>query len=524
MDTSLFWDEEMASFPHGGQGAAIWVVRREGQELTAPLRLLLSWASGRARREGLGAQPPLGAFMQVMNQQREELVRREGGAAIWLEPLFSGGVVTGCLGIWFDVTEPWREGIFLWGQRLAARLGPLLSQLVPLTPAGAHLPAGHQPTLFPLPQLNLLAGAGGTNRRCGPPDRMGQAGFLPLPRPTTIPGIPGCVGTSHEMRQIGLRLESIARSGVNVLLHGESGVGKEIIAQAVHVCSDRCEGPFIGQNCAALPEALFESELFGHKAGAFTGASGDKQGLLAAASGGTFFLDEIGDMPLALQIKLLRVMQERKVRRIGELTSRKVDLRFVAASHKDLQEEIREGRFRLDLFYRLKVVSLVIPPLRHRPEDVAPLFSFFLKRAGRPIGRMSISEKALAVLQEWPWPGNVRELENEALRFLALHPDVSHIRRRHLSPEILEGRGIMDSPADLVAVRDLGQAGQLLEQFLIRKAIAASDGQKSAAARRLGLSRQGLYKKIQRYGMLDLVEPRAKNEPDDPEDPEDPQD
>jgi transcriptional regulator with PAS, ATPase and Fis domain len=312
------------------------------------------------------------------------------------------------------------------------------------------------------------------------------------------------------MRQLAARVRDVAAAGVNVLLNGETGTGKEIVARAIHTCSERKEGPFIGQNCAALPETLFESELFGHKAGAFTGASGDKQGLLSAASGGTFFLDEIGDMPLALQIKLLRVMQERRVRRIGELTSRKVDLRFVAASHKNLEDEIKAGHFRLDLYYRLKVVSLAIPPLRQRPEDVAPLFAFFLRKGGRPIGRMSISEKALAVLQEWRWPGNVRELENEAHRFLALFQDVLHIRRRHLSPEIQAGGSLVEGPADLVAVRDLGQAAQLLEQYLIRKAIAASDGRKSVAARSLGLSRQGLYKKIQRYGMNDLVENRSR--------------
>ncbi len=510
MDTSLFWDEEIASFPHGGQGAAVWVVRREGKDLAAPLRLLLSWASGRARNEGLASQPPLGSFLRVMNHQREELVRREGGAALWLEPLFHEGQVSGCLGIWFDVSEPWREGIFLWGQRLAARLGPLLSQLAPMPLSGPLLPAGHQPSLFPLAQLNMLAEAGASVHAGPGKARVQGAGQLPLPRPVTIDGIPGCVGLSLEMRQLGSRLEAIARSGVNVLLHGESGVGKEIVARAIHLCSERKDGPFIGQNCAALPETLFESELFGHKAGAFTGASGDKQGLLAAASGGTFFLDEIGDMPLALQIKLLRVMQERRVRRIGELTSRKVDLRFVAASHKDLQEEIRHGRFRLDLFYRLKVVSLVIPPLRQRPEDVAPLFTYFLRKGGLSTGQMTISEKALQVLQDWRWPGNVRELENEANRFLALHRNVGHIRRRHLSPEIQTGGQVVEGPADLVAVRDLGQAGQLLEQYLIRKAIAACDGRKAVAARRLGLSRQGLYKKIQRYRMEDLVEPRSR--------------
>jgi transcriptional regulator with AAA-type ATPase domain len=510
MDTCLFWDEEIASFPHGGQGAAVWVVRRDGSEITAPLRMLLSWASGRARSDRMTTEPPLGSFLRVMNQQREELVKRDGGAALWLEPLFSEGRVSGCLGIWFDLTEPWRESIFLWGQRLAARLGPILSQLKPMPAAGPPPAEVGQPTLFPLPQLNMLVEAGTLGQDRSTRGRVSTSGGLPLPRPMTIPGIPRCVGISLEMRQLGARLGPIARSGVNVLLHGESGVGKEIIARAIHLCSERDEGPFLGQNCAALPETLFESELFGHKAGAFTGASGDKQGLLAAASGGTFFLDEIGDMPLALQIKLLRVMQERRVRRIGEITSRAVDLRFVAASHKDLQEEIREGRFRLDLFYRLKVVSLVIPPLRQRPEDVAPLFSYFLRKGGRPIGQMTISENALRVLQEWRWPGNVRELENEAHRFLALHPDVMHIRRRHLSTDIQTGSLLVEGPGDLVAVRDLAQAGELLEQYLIRKAIAASDGRKAAAARSLGLSRQGLYKKIQRYGMEDLVQPRAR--------------
>jgi transcriptional regulator with PAS, ATPase and Fis domain len=290
-----------------------------------------------------------------------------------------------------------------------------------------------------------------------------------------------------------------------VLLHGESGTGKEIIARALHVSSDRAVGPFVAQNCAALPETLFESELFGHRAGAFTGAATEKKGLLASASGGTFFLDEIGDMPLALQIKLLRVMQERQVRRIGELKSVPVDLRFVAATHKDLTAEIREGRFRLDLFYRLKVVSIAIPPLRHRPEDVAPLFAYFLKKSGRSLEKTRITEEALTALQRWHWPGNVRELENEAQRLAALFPEEPVIRHAHLSREIRGAGADCVEAADLGTLRALDQAGELLERYLIRKAIAACDGRKAAAARRLGLSRQGLYKKIARYGMLDLI-------------------
>jgi hypothetical protein len=372
MDTTMFWDEEIGSFPHGGRGAAVWVVRRSGPDPAAPIKLLLSWASGQARTSGLAGQPPLGGLLRTMNQQREELVQLEDGVALWLEPLYNLGEVRGGLAIWFDAGEPWRESIFLWGQRLAARLGPVLGQLAPLPGAAGLNLENLQPTLFPAAELDRGPEGPWPDRLPLANLRVGGDGKLPLPRPLNIPGIPSCVGTSLEMRLLGDRLGPIARSGVNVLLHGESGVGKEIVARALHLLSDRQKGPFIGQNCAALPETLFESELFGHRAGAFTGASGDKQGLLAAASGGTFFLDEIGDMPLPLQIKLLRVMQERRVRRIGDLKSRPVDLRFVAASHKDLEREIREGRFRLDLFYRLKVVRLVIPPCATGPRMWPP--------------------------------------------------------------------------------------------------------------------------------------------------------
>lgn len=288
-------------------------------------------------------------------------------------------------------------------------------------------------------------------------------------------------------------------------MRGETGTGKEVIAKALHQCSDRRDGPFVAQNCAALPASLFESELFGHRAGAFTGASGEKMGLLASAHGGTFFLDEIGDMPMELQIKLLRVMQERQVRRIGELKSRKINIRFLAASHKDLSEEISQGRFRLDLYYRLKVVALEIPPLRNRPEDILPLFSYFLKKSGKSFEKMRITEQAIASLQAWRWPGNVRELENEVQRFMALYPQAETITLACLSQEVQTSRTARVIAADLGTLRELGKAHEILERYLIRKAIAATEGRKAAAARRLGLSRQGLYKKIQRYGMTDLI-------------------
>ena len=494
-----FWQEEIRGYPHGGKGAAVWVVRRDGNDAASPMKILFSWATGHGRSQGLDQRPPLGTLLKAMSLGREEMMFRSEDTALWVEPLLQKGEVAGCLGIWFQAERAWREAIFLWGQRLAARLGPVLGQLEPEPATGISRIPDAQGTLFPLP---APSGNSGSSRRIS---RRPALRHLPLPRPVAISGIPGCIGCSREMVRLGRSLHDVARSGVNVLLKGESGTGKEVIAKALHQCSDRKEGPFVGQNCAALPASLFESELFGHRAGAFTGASGEKKGLLASAHGGTFFLDEIGDMPMELQIKLLRVMQERQVRRIGELQCRPIDIRFLAASHKDLPTEIAQGRFRLDLYYRLKVVSLDIPPLRSRPEDVLPLFSYFLKKSGKGYENVKITEQAIACLQAWRWPGNVRELENEVQRFLALYPDTDTISLGCLSREIQTARSARVEASDLGTLRELGQAHEILEKYLIRKAIAATEGRKAAAARRLGLSRQGLYKKIQRYGMTDLI-------------------
>ena len=495
-----FWQEEIRSYPHGGKGAAVWVVRRDGQDLTSPLNILFTWATGLGRSRSLDQRPPLGALLKAMVERREEMSFQSADTALWVEPLVERGQVRGCLGIWFQAEKPWRESIFLWGQRLAARLSPVLQQLEPHHERQLPTASVAQGSLFP----DLVAGR--PRIRAGSKSRSRPRGScLPLPRPLVVPGIPGCIGCSGEMHELGQRLPDVARSGVNVLLKGESGTGKEVIAKALHQCSERGKGEFVAQNCAALPASLFESELFGHRAGAFTGANGEKKGLLASAHGGTFFLDEIGDMPMELQIKLLRVMQERSVRRIGDLKSRPVDIRFLAASHKDLTREIAEGRFRLDLYYRLKVVALEIPPLRNRPEDVLPLFSYFLRKNGKDFEKITITEKAIACLQAWRWPGNVRELENEVQRFLALYPLADTISLGCLSMDIQTARTGRVDVADLGTLRELGKAHEILERYLIRKAIAATEGRKAAAARRLGLSRQGLYKKIQRYGMSDLI-------------------
>jgi transcriptional regulator with AAA-type ATPase domain len=521
-----FWEEELRSFPFGGGHAALWVVRRDKGQDPAPLRLLLArtWlcrddagAPGRAPEA-----PPLGRLLRTLQLGRAELVpgpdhgsskeaghgsrRRRGEPVLWLEPLVCpGDRVTGAMALRFDRSPPWGEAVRLWGTRFAARLGPCLEELEawPGEYAGHRgaLVRPEQPSLFPAALLE---------RSARPVRCAGTECGVPLPHPLFVPGVPGLVGISRELQTCCAGLPQVARSGVNVLLHGESGTGKEIVAWAIHTNSDRAAGPLVGQNCAALPETLFESELFGHRSGAFTGAVSDKAGLLEAANDGTFFLDEIGDMPLSLQIKLLRVMQERRVRRIGELESRPVNIRFIAATHKDLPAEIAAGRFRLDLYYRLNVVRLAIPSLRQRPEDIAHLLAYFLKRHGGGDGPHRISERALAALQAYRWPGNVRELENEICRFLALCPGQLLIRLRHLSPEVQTAAGWSVDPADLATLRPLEEAGELLERYLIRKAIAACGGHKAAAARRLGLSRQGLYKKIQRYEMSDLIGNRSR--------------
>ncbi len=507
-DSEAFWSEEIRTFPHGGGAAALWVVRRESADPMAPLTVLFNWACGAARRQGMAERMPLSALLKSMLERREALVQKTSDSALWVEPLMMRGEVKGCLGIWFQAEDKWRESIFLWGQRLGARLAPVLETLAPLNATATV----QQPTLFPVAKFQQKTSPDSLSptKSCRQRAGAGNARYpwsrdLLLPRPMPVPGIPGCVGISEEMMELGRRLPSIARSGVNVLVRGESGTGKEIVARALHLASERAKGPFVAQNCAALPESLFESELFGHKSGAFTGAVGDKKGLLSTANGGTFFMDEIGDMPLALQIKILRVMQEREVRRIGDVQSRSVDIRFVAATHKNLEYEIENGHFRLDLFYRIKVVSIEIPPLRHRPEDVASLIALFLRKAGQEDRQTRITERALACLQAWSWPGNVRELENEVQRILAIHGEVPVIRVDHLSPEIQSSREKKSGVADLGTLRELSQANEILERYLIRKAIAASAGQKAAAARRLGLSRQGLYKKIQRYEMTDLI-------------------
>ncbi len=311
------------------------------------------------------------------------------------------------------------------------------------------------------------------------------------------------VGASDEMRRVFRELDRIVETQLPVLIQGESGTGKELIAHAVHYNGPRRARPFVVENCAALPDTLLESELFGHTRGAFTGADRAKKGLFEQADGGTLFLDEIGDMSSEMQKKLLRVLQEGEVRPLGSNVPVKVDVRLLAASNQNLEQLVAAGRFREDLFYRVNVLTLRMPPLRERRDDVPLLAEHLLARAAREAGREApvLPHEVLAALAAYDWPGNVRELENEMRRVLLLAEGSA--RLESLSPGVLRGESRAPAPAPgaPVAVRDLPGAVASFEQGAIEQALALAAGNKSRAAKELGISRFALQRKLDKYGM-----------------------
>ena len=299
----------------------------------------------------------------------------------------------------------------------------------------------------------------------------------------------------------------VAPYDLSVMVTGESGTGKEMVARAIHYESRRADRPFITENCGALPDSLLESELFGYKRGAFTGAVEDRVGLFQQADGGTLFLDEIGETSPAFQVKLLRVLQEGEFRPLGSNRAVNVDVRVIAATNRDLEEDVRTGRFREDLYYRLATISLHVAPLRERPMDLPLLARHLLQTSARALDKAAdgFSEAALAGLSAYRWPGNVRELQNEILRMVAL-ADSALLGADLLSPRLL-GAGANSPPAaDAAHVAD-GLTGGLrermdqLEQRVLKEAMGRHRGNKSRAARELGLSRVGLRSKLVRYGL-----------------------
>jgi transcriptional regulator with PAS, ATPase and Fis domain len=281
-----------------------------------------------------------------------------------------------------------------------------------------------------------------------------------------------------------------------VLLQGESGTGKELVARALHDNSPRAHRPFVAENCGAIPETLLESTLFGHVRGAFTGADRTRAGLFEAADGGTLFLDEIGEMSPAMQSRLLRVLQEGEVRPVGGERVRRVDVRVVAATHRDLPEMVSRGAFREDLYYRLAVIVVRVPALRDRREDIPDLVAHFLRQGARR--DVSIDRAALAAICAAPWPGNVRQLQSEVLRAAVMAEDV--IRAEHLTVATEAGAGARAAAGGHSGL-DLRNAVEDVERSMVMQALASHGGNQTHAAKTLGLSRFGLQKKLRRLGI-----------------------
>ncbi|HSU14711.1 sigma-54 dependent transcriptional regulator [Longimicrobium sp.] len=305
------------------------------------------------------------------------------------------------------------------------------------------------------------------------------------------------IGRARKFTDVLKLAETVGPTDSTVLISGESGTGKEVLARYIHELSGRADGPFVSINCGALPENLLESELFGHVRGSFTGAVRDKQGLFVAAKGGTFFLDEVGEMSPATQVKLLRVLQEREVIPVGATEPIPVDVRIVAATNRDLDDEIRRGGFRSDLFYRLNVITLHLPPLRERSDDVPLLAEHFLKRFCATRGReLRFASDTLDVLQSYDWPGNVRELENALERAAVMTPG------EEIVPGALPARITERAPQPLVqASLPPNPTLEIIERAYIHWVLQSESGNKTRAAEVLGIDPSTLYRKLLRYGM-----------------------
>jgi two-component system response regulator AtoC len=325
----------------------------------------------------------------------------------------------------------------------------------------------------------------------------------PAPEPPFVPdvtGLPYVIATDGPMDRLLDFVDRIAVGDISALVLGETGVGKEVIAERIHQRSRRAARPLVKLNCAALPELLLESELFGHERGAFTGATATKPGLLEQAEGGSVFLDEIGELPAVTQVKLLRVLEQRELLRIGGLKPRPIDVRFIAATHRDLDAAIVAGRFREDLYFRLAGVTLQVPPLRERRGEVDPLIACFVERAASALGRPVpvVSDDARALLRTHSWPGNVRELRNTIERAILLCDGV--IERAHL-PEDRMLRLAGGEPApDEPAPERLRRRAEELERDAIRDALARTRGNQTEAARLLGICRRTLTNKLNLHG------------------------
>jgi Nif-specific regulatory protein len=309
------------------------------------------------------------------------------------------------------------------------------------------------------------------------------------------------IGHSEAMRSVISQLDKVVDTRVTVLIEGETGTGKELIAAAVHYRSRRRDKLFVAQNCAALAESLLESELFGHKKGSFTGATEEKKGLFEIADGGTLFLDEITETPMSLQSKLLRALQEGEIRPVGGTTSKHVNVRIVAATNRNLEDEVKKGRFREDLYYRLKVFPLRLPPLRERRDDIPRLASHFLEHYAAEIGKPAggFTQQAMELMVAYDWPGNVRELQNEVQRLVIQLDPGAFATPELLSPRIRQVEGLVSRAG--VAKGTLKEMMDTVEKFFLLEALRDHGNNKTNAAKNLGITREGLHKKLRQFGI-----------------------
>ncbi|MBS0437601.1 MAG: sigma-54-dependent Fis family transcriptional regulator [Proteobacteria bacterium] len=384
-------------------------------------------------------------------------------------------------GIWQYILKPWVPDHLLQTVRSAAEARTLQHGLARLD---LELRSGH-----------------GTLRAKGQAKLAQARSSFDFARLVRAPGSP--LDALCEMAQ------RIARHDLSVLILGESGTGKELMARAIHYASPRLAGPFVVENCAAIPDTLLESELFGHKRGAFTGAVDDHVGLFQRAHGGTVFLDEIGETSPAFQVKLLRVLQEGELRPVGSTRAVPVDVRVIAATHRDLEADVRAGRFREDLYYRIAGVTLAMPPLRERPGDIVPIAERILVDAAAELALppARFDDDARAVLMSYPWPGNIRELRNEIARALALS-DGPLVHAAAFSRKLLHGQAgahaeKLNGHAALPASGTLAERLDSIEAMVLRETLLRHRWNKTRAAQELGLSRVGLRAKLQRFGLVD---------------------
>jgi two-component system response regulator AtoC len=315
-------------------------------------------------------------------------------------------------------------------------------------------------------------------------------------------GFGAMIGKSKAMQEVFTLAEKVAGHPTTVLITGESGTGKELVAVGIHAESGRANKPFIAINCGSIPDNLLESEFFGYVRGAFTGAARDKKGLFEEAHKGTLFLDEIGELPSSLQVKLLRVLQEHEVRPVGSAQKKKIDVRILAATARDISEEVQQGRFREDLFYRLNVINIQVPPLRKRSTDIPVLCDYFVKKFTDSLNRPDIeglSNTAMQQLLAYAWPGNVRELENVLERAVIL-AEGQHILPENL-PENIQGSRADNVSDFLAGISSIKEGRRRVEECLIRQALEATKGNKSQAAQILEMSYPSLLSKIKEYGV-----------------------